>query len=545
MSPVCPTCRVDLSPSATAAGLCPACLLEMALSAGGETDDASALLAPGAAVGPFHIVRLLGRGGMATVYEAHDATLDRAIALKLLPPHLLQNAAFARRFEREARVVARLDHPNIVPIYSTGIDNGTPWMSMRLLPGGNLAAVVDRRPPSADAIRMLRDVALALDYAHAQGVVHRDIKPTNLLLDGTGRVSVSDFGLAQIVGSDAGQTKSGVLAGTPHYMAPEQALGAAVDYRCDIYSFAIVAYELFAGEPPFTAESPMAVLFKHVNEPVPDLPDQVLPAAAMRVIRTATAKEPAVRFASATAFVDALDAALTTAARTGRSRTWKRNAAIATAIGAAVAAWMVVRPPSSVAPTSQRATAPVLQTDIEIPATKAGAAVAEPPAALAAPPDASRPAAIASDPPQPGVGRAPAHIASRPNSPAEVVPLAAARPSASLAPITGASADEPAIGPGPPQPPAADVVIAPVRVRTVTATYPTVARAAQLEGDVLVQAVVDVDGKVRDVAIVKSVHRLLDDAAKAAVMKYEYVPGQRNGIAEPAIVRIVVSFRMR
>src|SRR3954471_587068 len=332
MSPVCPTCRVDLSASATAAGLCPACLLEMALSAGDETDDASGVLMPGTAVGPFQIVRLLGRGGMATVYEAHDATLDRAIALKLLPPHLLQNAAFARRFEREARVVARLDHPNIVPIYSTGIDNGTPWMSMRLLPGGTLAAVVDRRPPLADAVRMLRDVALALDYAHAQGVVHRDIKPTNLLLDRTGRVSVSDFGLAQIVGADAGQTKSGVLAGTPHYMAPEQALGAAVDYRCDIYSFAIVAYELFAGEPPFTAESPMAVLFKHVNEPVPDLPDQVLPAAAMRVIRTATAKEPAVRFASATAFVDALDAALTTAARTGRTRMWKRNAAIATVI---------------------------------------------------------------------------------------------------------------------------------------------------------------------------------------------------------------------
>jgi TonB family protein len=545
MSPVCPTCRVDLPASATAAGLCPACLLATAVAAGDETEDASVVLMPGTAVGPFQIVGLLGRGGMATVYEAHDPMLDRAIALKLLPPHLLQNATFARRFEREARVVARLDHPNIVPIYSTGIDNGTPWMSMRLLPGGNLAAVVERRPPCADATRMLRDVALALDYAHAQGVVHRDIKPTNLLLDGTGRVSVSDFGLAQIVGADAGQTKSGVLAGTPHYMAPEQALGAAVDYRSDIYSFAIVAYELFAGEPPFTAESPMAVLFKHVNEPVPELPEQVLPAAAMRVIRVATAKEPTVRFASATAFVDALDAALMTEARTWRTHTWKRNAAIATVITAAVAAWTVVRPPLSVAPTSDRTTAAVLQTDIEIPATKPETEVTKPPAAPAVPPDSSRPAASATDLPQLGVARAPAHIASRPNSQAEVVPLPAVRPSVSLTRITGASPDEPAIGPGPPQSTAADVVIAPVRVRTVTATYPTVARAAQLEGDVLVEAVVDVDGKVRDATIVKSVHRLLDDAAKAAVLKYEYLPAQRNGIAEPATVRIVVSFRMR
>src|SRR3954467_15671578 len=179
MAPLCPTCGVNLPASATAAGLCPSCLLATALSIADHTDDAAALLTAGTSVGPFRIVRLLGRGGMATVYEAHDATLDRAIALKLLPPHLLQSGTFARRFEREARVVARLDHPNIVPTYSTGIDNGTPWMSMRLLPGGNLSAVVERRPPLPDLIRMLREVALAVDYAHAQGVIHRDLKPTN------------------------------------------------------------------------------------------------------------------------------------------------------------------------------------------------------------------------------------------------------------------------------------------------------------------------------------------------------------------------------
>src|SRR5205809_1667086 len=144
-------------------------------------DDEGSLttFAAGTMLGSFRIVRVLGRGGMATVYEARDGRLDRAIALKVLPPEFLHDVRFAERFEREARVVARLEHPNIVPIYASGIDDSTPWMSMRLLAGGNLAAIVAGRPDAQDVIRILREVALALDYAHSHGIVHLDVKPTN------------------------------------------------------------------------------------------------------------------------------------------------------------------------------------------------------------------------------------------------------------------------------------------------------------------------------------------------------------------------------
>ena len=269
--PSCPRCGVELSPDATPAGLCPACLLAAALSNDSDSSDSGAsAIPPGTQVGPFRILGLLGRGGMAAVYRAQDTKLDRTIALKVLPPEFLHDGTFARRFEQEARVVAKLEHPNIVPIYASGIDDGIPWMSMRLLAGGTLGTVLkNRRPETGEAVRMLRSVADALDYAHALGIVHRDIKPTNILLDGFGGVYIGDFGLAQMLEGDPGLTRTGTLIGTPHYMAPEQALGEPADHRCDIYSLGIVAYEIFVGAMPFTADSPVSVLLKHVNQPLP------------------------------------------------------------------------------------------------------------------------------------------------------------------------------------------------------------------------------------------------------------------------------------
>ena len=188
----CPRCGAPLSPDASPAGLCPACLLSNVLQGDEIAEDADegseTLFRPGGMLGTFRLGTPLGRGGMATVYEAFDTRLDRPVALKVLPPHFLHDRTFARRFEQEARVVARLEHPAIVHIYASGTTDGIPWMSMRLLGGGNMGTLLEQAPPDrVVALRILSRVAEALDYAHAHGVVHRDIKPTNILFDSTGR----------------------------------------------------------------------------------------------------------------------------------------------------------------------------------------------------------------------------------------------------------------------------------------------------------------------------------------------------------------------
>ncbi len=308
--PSCPRCGVEFSPGTAPAGLCPACLLTAALASSPASDESGAAIPPGTQVGPFRILGLLGRGGMAAVYRAQDTRLDRTIALKVLPPEFLHDGTFARRFEQEARVVAKLEHPNIVPIYASGIDDGIPWMSMRLLAGGTLGTVLkNRRPERGEAVRMLRSVADALDYAHALGIVHRDIKPTNILLDGSGGVCIGDFGLAQMLEGDPGLTRTGTLIGTPHYMAPEQALGQPADHRSDIYSLGIVAYEIFVGAMPFTADSPVSVLLKHVNQRLPVPSDSLVSRPMMDVIQKAVAKSPSMRWRSAGEFVSRLEAA--------------------------------------------------------------------------------------------------------------------------------------------------------------------------------------------------------------------------------------------
>ena len=273
----CPNCGGELSSDALA-GLCPRCLLAGVL----EDDDraertgesAVADLCSGTTLGPFVIVELLGKGGMATVYHAYETELDRDVALKVLPPEFLHDPSFARRFEREAKVVAKLEHPNIVPIYASGIDAGIPWMSMRLLAGGSLDTILKKERLSvARVVELLRGVAEGLDHAHAHGVIHRDVKPSNILLDDANHVCVGDFGLARVAERSLVHTQT-AMAGTPHYMAPEQALGGDVDHRCDVYSLGIVAYEMLTGRVPFAADAPVAVLMKHVSEPIPIPSDQ-------------------------------------------------------------------------------------------------------------------------------------------------------------------------------------------------------------------------------------------------------------------------------
>jgi len=269
-----------------------------------------------AAVGDQYLIEAeIGRGGMAAVFRALDLRLHRHVAIKALPPELAFNSDVRTRFLREAQTAAQLSHPNIVPIYTVDERGGVVYFVMALVEGESLAARVARPPRlSIDAVRrILAEVADALDYAHSCGVVHRDIKPDNILLDQTtGRAVVTDFGIARAAAGDARLTQTGVAVGTPAYMSPEQAMGERdLDGRSDQYSLGVVGYQLLVGETPFKAANTPAMLVKHlsevpraVRERRPDVPD-ALAAAVDRAL----AKKPEERWPSAGAFRDALRSA--------------------------------------------------------------------------------------------------------------------------------------------------------------------------------------------------------------------------------------------
>jgi serine/threonine protein kinase len=269
-------------------------------------------LAAGASLGPYRIIEPLGRGGMASVYKAYEPALDRYVAVKVLPPEFLHDPTFAERFRREAKVVARLEHPNVIPIFAFDIAEGIPWMAMRFIAGGTVSGLLRGAPgrlPRERVIPILRGVADALDYAHGKGVVHRDVKPQNVLIDEAGRIYLVDFGVAKMVEASSSLTATGMISGTPQYMAPEQITALTVDHRADIYSLGIVAYELLTGRVPFAADTPIAVLMKHVSDPIPlPSPDEV-PEPMVRALLKCTAKSPEDRWPTTLAFVDALEKA--------------------------------------------------------------------------------------------------------------------------------------------------------------------------------------------------------------------------------------------
>jgi serine/threonine-protein kinase len=254
----------------------------------------------------------IGRGGMSVVYKARDLRLKRPVALKVLPPELAHDPAVATRFTREAQTSAHLSHAHIVPIYDVGEGNGIAYFVMALITGGNLASLLAREPrqPIEEVRRLMWEVADALAYAHLRGVIHRDIKPDNILLDSdTGRAMVTDFGIARAVEANTRLTVTGIAVGTPTYMSPEQAVGEReIDGRSDIYSLGVVAYQMLTGRVPFTAGNSMALLLKHVGErprPIAELRPDV-PPTLRDAIERALSKEPDDRWPTAGALRDAL-----------------------------------------------------------------------------------------------------------------------------------------------------------------------------------------------------------------------------------------------
>ena len=268
-----------------------------------------------AAIGDLYDIEgEIGRGGMAIVYAARDVKLRRRVAVKVLPPELAFRADVRTRFVREAQMAAQLSHPHIVPIYAVDERDGLTYFVMGLVQGETLAQRLAREPfpPVEEVRRILREVADALAYAHAHGVVHRDVKPDNILLDGPGaRALVTDFGIARAAEGDSRLTVTGVAVGTPAYMSPEQAMGEReVDGRADLYSLGVVGYQMLAGELPFRATNTPAMMMKHLSEVPPPLaprrPD--VPHNLVASVERALAKKPELRYPGAAAFRDALAA---------------------------------------------------------------------------------------------------------------------------------------------------------------------------------------------------------------------------------------------
>ncbi|HRQ40236.1 MAG TPA: protein kinase [Chloroflexota bacterium] len=267
----------------------------------------------GQTLGKYRVLEPLGSGGMARVYRGYHPQLDRFVAIKVLRSDLVEDETFLGRFRREAQAVANLRHPHIIQVFDFDTQDDIPYMVMELLDGDTLHArlneyrVRGETMPTGEMVRILLDVLDGLAYAHQEGMIHRDIKPANILLTRRGQVVLADFGIAQIVGGTR-HTVSGALLGTLNYMAPEQGLKGVSDARSDLYSLGVVFYEMLTRQPPYDADTPLAILMKHVNDPLP-LPrdtEPTIPEPFERIVLKALAKAPEDRYQSAAEMAAAL-----------------------------------------------------------------------------------------------------------------------------------------------------------------------------------------------------------------------------------------------
>lgn len=266
----------------------------------------------GQTIGQYIITEQIGQGGMATVYKALQPAVERYVAIKVLPPHLSLNQTFIKRFQQEAKAIAQLEHPHILPVYDYKSEKeGIIYIVMRYLDSGTLVNRLKKPTDPAKIVRLLMQVAKALDHTHQQGITHRDIKPSNILIDTHGGALLTDFGIAKIMAKSQDLTE-GRIIGTATYMSPEQAQGQPVDGRSDIYSLGVILYQVMVGQPPFAAETSAALLYKHVYEPLPR-PRTIKPEisqAMEQVIIKVLAKNPADRYQTASEFEQAMQAAL-------------------------------------------------------------------------------------------------------------------------------------------------------------------------------------------------------------------------------------------
>jgi serine/threonine protein kinase len=274
--------------------------------------------------GPYQIVAPLGEGGMAAVYKAYQPSMERYVAVKVLPRQLAESAEFIARFKREAHLLAQLQHPHILPVFDYGQAEGFTYIVMPFIQSGTLADVMKTRQMSLTEIRrIITQVGDALGYAHARGMIHRDVKPSNVLVDERGNCLLTDFGLARMTEATSGKlTSSGAIMGTPAYMSPEQGAGSPLDGRSDIYSLGIIMYEMITGQVPYSAETPIAIVFKHIQDPlpavrklVPDLPEEI-----ELVLIKSLAKKPADRYQNAEDFVQAVQTAIPANPAVGASK---------------------------------------------------------------------------------------------------------------------------------------------------------------------------------------------------------------------------------
>jgi len=260
--------------------------------------------------GEYRIERLLGKGGMGSVFLAHDMALEREVAIKVLPPDVAQDDQVVRRFQQEAKTAAKLDHPNIIPIYRVESEGGLNYFVMKYIAGTSLEDLLEKKEPLAiaDIQRILWEAACALGHAHQRGVVHRDVKPANIMFDHDGRVMLTDFGISKALQAATGFTATGMIIGTPHYMAPEQAKGHPVDGRADQYSLGVVGYRMITAELPFSGDSVHTILYKQIFEepPLASTKNAAAPPFLATAVSRAMSKDPDLRFATMEDFATAV-----------------------------------------------------------------------------------------------------------------------------------------------------------------------------------------------------------------------------------------------